>query len=274
MAKAQQNGGMEFGGFEDEYRGFDPYEEDGGHGPLILFLAIGVILVFAAVVWNTYSQGVRGDGQRLPVISADAAPYKRAPEDAGGAETPDLNRRIYDQIDGSNREDIVIAAALRAERADEGPSADDVLQGGPPMELRPTLGDPIEVEPAPKPVAAEPIETAVAPPPRRQPDAAPTSQPVAEAPASRFAFDYSGAYLVQIAALRSESAAEEAWSRAAGASPSLYQGAQKRIQRADLGARGVFYRLRAGAFAERAAATEFCDALKAGGGDCIVVRNE
>ena len=44
------------------------------------------------------------------------------------------------------------------------------------------------------------------------------------------------------------------------------------IERADLGARGVFYRLRAGAFGSREGASDFCDAYKSTGGDCIVVR--
>ena len=51
----------------------------------------------------------------------------------------------------------------------------------------------------------------------------------------------------------------------------MYFGAEKRVQRADLGAKGVFYRLRVGAFEARADATEFCNALKATDQTCIVV---
>jgi hypothetical protein len=66
-------------------------------------------------------------------------------------------------------------------------------------------------------------------------------------------------------------AAEAAWRKASSARPDIYQGASKQIQRADLGAKGVFYRLRVGTFAERSEASAFCDALKASGENCIVV---
>jgi len=48
-------------------------------------------------------------------------------------------------------------------------------------------------------------------------------------------------------------------------------GTEKRVQRADLGARGVFYRLQVGAFDTRDNASAFCNHLKSRGGDCIVV---
>jgi len=76
---------------------------------------------------------------------------------------------------------------------------------------------------------------------------------------------------VQIAALRSEEAAETAWKRVTASAPELYYGATKIIQRADLGSEGVFYRLRVGAFADRSEASAFCDAIKDAGANCIVV---
>ena len=87
----------------------------------------------------------------------------------------------------------------------------------------------------------------------------------------RFAFAAEGGYLVQIAALRSEEAAESQWKRVTASAPELYHGATKMIQRADLGSEGVFYRLRVGAFADRSEASAFCDAVKEAGANCIVV---
>ena len=81
-------------------------------------------------------------------------------------------------------------------------------------------------------------------------------------------------FLVQISAVRSEDAANEAWSRLTQRHPELFAGARKSVERADLGARGVFYRLRAGSFETREAASRFCDAYKQAGGDCIIVREE
>jgi len=80
-----------------------------------------------------------------------------------------------------------------------------------------------------------------------------------------------GGFVVQIAALRSESAADAAWERLARRDPALFAGASKDVQRADLGAKGVYHRVRAGYFADRAEAARFCDRVKTLGQECIVV---
>ena len=112
-------------------------------------------------------------------------------------------------------------------------------------------------------VPTNPVVQAPAPAPRKAPAAREAS--------SQFAFTDDGIYLVQLAAFRSQDAAETAWTKMNSTKPGLYRSAQKRIQRADLGAKGVFYRLRVGSFAERSEASKFCDAVKAGGDNCIVV---
>ncbi len=262
-------GDYEFGPFEDDYRGFEIREDDSARGPLILALAIGVLLVFGAVVWNTYRQGVR-KGTALPVIIADNEPYKQAVEIAP-VESDDTKQRFYDDMDGSERSDVLIASARL-----EG----DTLAGGPPAELAPPPGQEAKTGAISQQIAAL-KETGV-------PDQQPAGPPVAslgEVPAaatrpaapaevsaqSAFAFTESGSYLVQIAAFRSQEAAESAWNKVSKSKPELYTGAGKFIQRADLGAKGVFYRLRVGAFGQRSEATAFCNALKAAGDNCIVV---
>jgi len=260
---------------EDDYRGFEPSDDEGARGPLILALAGGVLLIFGAVIWNTYKQGVRAESGQLPYIYADASPYKRAPSDPGGVTAPDQERRIYDQIDGSVR--------APAEPAFADPEPGKVLQGGPPIDLRPgeetdldeTTGIPRAA--LPRVAELENLENLPDAPPENEVEtvvetaasAAPTVEP--EPVKSAFNFNASGNYLVQIAALRSQEAAEAAWQAASGKHPAVYAGAEKQIQRADLGAKGVFYRLRVGAFAERSDASGFCDALKEKGETCIVV---
>ncbi len=80
-----------------------------------------------------------------------------------------------------------------------------------------------------------------------------------------------GGYLAQIAALRSEGAADTAWDRLARRDPALFANAHKDVQRADLGGKGVYWRVRAGFFADRGEATRFCDRVKTLGQECIVV---
>ena len=274
MGRYRENGG-DYSPFEDDYRGFDVREDDSTRGPLILALAVGVLLVFGAVVWNTYRQGVRDNGAGIPSVIADKQPYKRAPEDREGLAVPDTDKRFYDQMDDSERSEES-GEAFAGTEASEG----DSLQGGPPIELRPgregaepdddqvrALAD-LETMPEDE---EEPLRSVPAKP--VSPDPAPMlrSLPAPAEPAPHFAFTSDGMYLVQLAAFRSQDAAETAWAQMNTSKPDLYRSAQKRIQRADLGSKGVFYRLRVGSFAERADASEFCEAVKASGDNCIVV---
>ena len=45
------------------------------------------------------------------------------------------------------------------------------------------------------------------------------------------------------------------------------------IRRADLGAKGVFYRTMVGPFASAQEASQFCSSFKAAGGHCVVPGN-
>lgn len=269
MSRTSNRQDYDFGPFEDDYRGFTPGDGEGARGPLILALAGGILLIFGAVIWNTYKQGIRPEAGALPVVYADASPYKRALDNPGGVTTPDQERRIYDQLDGSDR--------TPAETSPQGP--DDVLQGGPPIDLRPGEESDIDEETGipraalPQVAALEDLENLPneAGETSQPKPATPVAEPTLDLPSARFKFDESGAYLVQIAALRTQEAADAAWGAAIDTHPSMYNGAQKHIQRADLGAKGVFYRLRVGAFPERADASAFCNALKDKGQSCLVV---
>ena len=66
----QSSQGQDYTPFDDDYLGFDAREEEAARGPLILTLAIGVLLIFGAVVWNPYRQGVRPEGEGLPSVLA------------------------------------------------------------------------------------------------------------------------------------------------------------------------------------------------------------
>ena len=262
--------------FEDDYRGFDVREDETARGPLILAIAAGVLLIFVGVIWNTYRQGVRPPAEALPSVLADATPFKQQPEDRGGQLIPHREIQFYDAMDSTSREPGDGALAGNGSLA--GGDA-ELIDAGSPRDLRPA---PLE-SPAGAETVAEP------PPVQLVQDAPPAPVPVQDAPMlgvttlrapepagplgsqARFRFTESGPYLVQLAALRTEEAAETAWRRVTSAAPELYHGASKRIQRADLGSEGVFYRLRVGAFADRAEAAAFCEAVKEAGAACIVV---
>lgn len=274
---------IDFGPAEDDYRGYEVAGEETARGPLILALAAGVLIVFGAVVWNTYRQGVRPDTGSLPLIAAETETYKRMPEQTSSASSPDQELRFYDELDGSERASTQPVDGLRRSVS---AGVEDVLAGGEGGGV-PATGADATPEPTgvaaprrsifednqPKIAALDEATAALAAEQaaRASSDLSPSLR-VDSVPTPRFSFDYRGAYMVQIAALRDEARAEATWSAITDRHPDIFFGAQKRIQRADLGARGVFYRLRAGAFGSRDQANAFCEAIKSTGNDCIVVQ--
>ncbi|MEZ5994569.1 MAG: SPOR domain-containing protein [Hyphomonadaceae bacterium] len=82
-------------------------------------------------------------------------------------------------------------------------------------------------------------------------------------------FVASGPYVAQLAALQSEAGVETAWRRFASRAPQLFAQAQLDVERADLGPRGIYYRVRAGYFANREEAGRFCERIRQMGQDCI-----
>lgn len=111
------------------------------------------------------------------------------------------------------------------------------------------------------------------PPPAPAPRVAAAPAPAASpSPAASSASVPAGAYVVQIAAVRSEAEAQATW-RGAQAKYGMLANQPLSVKRADLGDRGIFYRVQAGSFGAREGAVDLCEALRAQGGNCMVVRN-
>ena len=97
----------------------------------------------------------------------------------------------------------------------------------------------------------------------------PLSHPgVAEAPSAA-----GGGYSVQVSSQRSEAEAQAAFRALRAKYPAQLGGHEPMVRRADLGAKGVFYRALVGPFASMEQAAGMCSSLKAAGGTCIVQRN-
>ncbi len=104
--------------------------------------------------------------------------------------------------------------------------------------------------------------------------AAPSEQQVAVAPAVAppVAPNAAGAFQVQLASARSEEGAMGEWNRIVGKNKNALAGLTPNVARVDLGEKGVFFRLRAGPLADKAAADSLCAGLAAQNVGCIVVR--
>ncbi len=94
----------------------------------------------------------------------------------------------------------------------------------------------------------------------------PQSQPTAQStPAG-------GGYMVQLLAVGSVDQAQAAWTRLNGRNADILGGLSPSYVRADLGARGVIYRLRAGPVGSETSARALCAELAGRNVDCMIVR--
>ncbi len=89
------------------------------------------------------------------------------------------------------------------------------------------------------------------------------SKPVAEVA--------NGKWQVQLMSSPNKAAVEKSWAEMSS-KYTLLQNVSHNIESADLGAKGIFYRLKAGSFATKDDASAFCNKLKAVGGNCFVAQ--
>jgi cell division septation protein DedD len=110
---------------------------------------------------------------------------------------------------------------------------------------------------------AEPPK-ATAPKPKPKPAKAETAAPKPAASGK--------GYFLQLASLRSEDGAKREWSQIKKKHGGLLGALSMKVERADLGSRGIFYRLLTGPLPNEATAKDLCRQLKDAGQACLVKR--
>ncbi len=81
-----------------------------------------------------------------------------------------------------------------------------------------------------------------------------------------------GDYFLQLASVKSEQAARGEWGRLQKSHTAILGDMDLTVQSADLGDRGVFYRIQTGPFPNQATAEDMCWQLRAEKQDCLVIR--
>lgn len=79
-----------------------------------------------------------------------------------------------------------------------------------------------------------------------------------------------GGYAVQVSALRSEADAQATLNALVAKYPQQLGNQHAMVRRADLGAKGIYYRALVGPFGSAQEASRLCSSLKAAGGTCII----
>lgn len=269
----------------DEFHTYDATDGGGGGRTIIVLLGLLIaVILFGGVLYLAYQQGMReGARNAPPVIEADGSPVKVAPDDPGGMEIPNTDKLIYDRMNGEDPAEPGIEQLLpraeepmtveertpapKPEPADPMPVQPPALDIVPDPEALAASEGPPDTEGAdvvPVPVAPVSRGDAIVPPPTVLPPVAvPETPPAVQLSAS-------GRFVIQIAAFRDQVQAAAGFARLRSAYPDLVSGLTPDVERADLGDRGIYYRLRLGAFETKDAAAALCTRLKGRGQDCIV----
>jgi len=114
---------------------------------------------------------------------------------------------------------------------------------------------------------------ALPPPPRPHMAMTRPSQPRSSGPMALRSLPAGGGYAVQVSSQRSEAEAQATFRSLQAKYPQQLGGRRAIVRRADLGAKGVYYRALVGPFASAEQAASLCSSLKAAGGNCVIQRN-
>ena len=271
-------------------------------GPRLARTLIAAVAVLAVVGVAVVAFRIWGGGSdQPPVIAAPAGPIKVRPTDPGGARIPNLDKEIFERLDGGasppaerllpqpeepvrNRDETGDAPAPEtAGAAGEAPSPEPSAAAPSPRPEQPVrsrIGT--DAPPAPATAASAVADTPSPEPGARPPAAVPEPRPAAsrETPkktASRpppaGVARTGGTFMIQLSSLRSEGAVRRAWSDLQRRHRDLLGGLSLNIQRAvPAGRKQAFYRMRAGPLSTQEAAKDLCSRLKARRLDCLVVR--
>jgi len=255
---------------------------------IVLVAAVGG---FGWLAWSAYQEGrISGGDGVVPFLRADTAPTRIRPDDPGGMPVPNQDKAIYNELDprrappkGVERllpppeAPVTRPAAVAAPKTP--PSLPTLGETAPPPPAREvaTVAPHTVAEPSPHAPAAQSATPAPSPfrkveaPPAQVASTAPSAPPPTPA-AKSTAPAAAGGVRVQLGAVSSEGDAQKEWERIRRANGDLLGRLSPNIVRADLGAKGVVYRIQAGPLASADAAADLCGKLKTRNVGCFVAR--
>ena len=172
-----------------------PLAEDGVRRRRAGLLGVGafaVFVLFGAVVWLSYGERPTADaGGEPPLVRADAAPVKVEPEQAGGAEAPNLDSEVHTALLGGDTPSEVVRVLpgpepLRPPAETSGNAATDAwLAARDPITEMRLAPDPRVSEGAPEVlIGGDEVEPTPSAPVSRPVTAAPAGPPVVATPST------------------------------------------------------------------------------------------
>ncbi len=251
--------------------------------------AVSGIAMAAVVGWFVLSPRYAQDpNAELPVIRRPQTAVKVQPTEPGGMEILNQDKTVYDIIEKKEQPKQVVENLLPPPEEPQlpviAPQSEPETLPQPAVEAPAvTMPEPIKVAETPKPTpVAEPVKVekvVTQPEPVKKEEAKENKAVNIVIPAKAVVEKETGAevakaapagsWVVQMMASNNKKATEGAWSGLVK-KYNVLQGLSHEIETADLGSKGTFYRLHAGAFSDRKDADRLCGDIKALGGTCLV----
>lgn len=261
--------------------------------------AVSGVVLAGIVGWFVLSPRYAQEaGQEIPVIRRPQTAIKVQPTEPGGMEILNQDKSVYGIIDKNDTagtvenllpppeepklpviapsDDTVVKTVGIADIIDE-TSKEDVSEQAEKIIQVAEAPKPVAVKEEPLPVKTESLSEAMAAKPvveEKAPEKkaeVPAPKPVEkEKPASASDVKIAaGSWQVQLMSSNQKGAVEKSWKQLV-AKYGVLKNQPYEIEKADLGAKGIYYRLKAGAFKDRSGADTLCNDIKALGGTCIV----
>ncbi len=248
----------------------------------MMLLSLFAMALFAGGLWFAYVQGTRhpaasAPGDRVPLIRADEHPTKIRPDQPGGMTIPDQNVSLYNEKPGGSPVEKLLPAPEQpmprpapAAKENAAPAPPPAASSAAPSASLPAAAAPAAPQTAASP-AAKPAAISGTAAKAHSPAEA-TRLKATAASASQAQTGKGAPVRVQLGALRSSDAARAEWARLKREQPDLLGKLTAVAVRADLGDKGIFYRIEAGSFSDPAAADRLCGELKRRKLGCAVAR--
>lgn len=225
----------------------------------------------------------------VPVITRPQTPVKIQPSDPGDVELASQERTVYDIIEKkteTQEQDQVVVATEQpdgnaieklAEAVADSDNAisqkdvesltQNVKKTAQPVVIEKNISsEPVaEVKQQEEPAAAKPAEV------KNETPKAESKPEVKEEPKKTIAAAQKGNWQVQLMSSPNKAAVEKSW-LTMSKKYEVLKNLPHEIESADLGAKGTFYRLKAGAFSSKAEAAAACSQIKSAGGSCFTAK--
>lgn len=271
----------------------------------VLLIAAGVLTsAFFIFAWQTDKFALTASQvDSLPLVRADKTPVKIKPDDPGGIKVANMDKSIFSSIDDDKDKElpkvtrILPAPEKPVKRAEIAlrPLKNEIIEAPESVKKEENVEVEKTIEPEAKPeplenteVESKKIAVQAAIPEKKEPtiedvigdalkdikpeDIQPTPVPRRKALVVPQDAAKDSGHRIQLGAYRTVAEAEERWKKISTKFAAQLQDKKHYVEKADLGSKGIFYRLQVGSLASVSEGRSICNELTAKKQGCFIVK--